>query len=42
LAYFPEPIIKGGIPENTNPLVVDMMNQMYNYMMLKRLRENGI
>lgn len=42
LAYFPEPIIKGGIPENTNPLVVDMMNQMYNYMMLKRLRKNGI
>jgi putative intracellular protease/amidase len=34
LNYHPEPLIQGGIPEKSNPLVADMMMQMYDYGML--------
>lgn len=34
LQYHPEPIIEGGTPEKSNPLVTDMMMQMYDYGML--------
>lgn len=34
LAYHPQPPIEGGRPDNSNPLVFDMMMQMYDYGML--------
>ena len=34
LHYHPEPIVLGGTPEKSNPLVTDMMMQMYDYGML--------
>src|SRR5690606_35059407 len=33
LAYHPEPPIHGGSPEKTDDLVLDMMQQMYDYVM---------
>lgn len=33
LAYFPEPPAEGGSPEKTDDLVLDMMHQMYDYLM---------
>lgn len=36
-AYHPEPVIRGGVPPTSKPEVVDMMLQMYDYMMLKKL-----
>ncbi len=37
LNYLPTPPINAGVPEKSDPLVVDMMTQMYDYMMLKYL-----
>ena len=37
LNYNPQSPIKGGTPANSDPKVVDMMTQMYDYMMLKKL-----
>lgn len=39
LQYHPEPVIQGGTPEKSNPLVVDMMMQMYDYGMLPLLKK---
>lgn len=39
LCYNPQPVIPGGVPAKSNPLVVDMMQQMYDYMMLKELNK---
>jgi transcriptional regulator GlxA family with amidase domain len=36
LNYFPIPPINAGIPDKTDPKVVDMMTQMYDYVMVKR------
>jgi transcriptional regulator GlxA family with amidase domain len=38
--YTPEPIIPGGVPEKSDPRVTDMMQQMYDYMMLKKLNSD--
>jgi transcriptional regulator GlxA family with amidase domain len=37
LNYDPQSPIPGGSPDKSDPRVVDMMTQMYDYMMLKRL-----
>lgn len=34
LSYHPQPPIEGGSPEKTDDLVLDMMHQMYDYLMI--------
>lgn len=37
--YRPQPPIAGGSPEKTDDLVLDMMHQMYDYVMLSSIKE---
>lgn len=37
--YHPQPPIPGGSPEKTDDLVLDMMHQMYDYVMLSSIKE---
>ncbi|OIN59083.1 DJ-1/PfpI family protein [Arsenicibacter rosenii] len=40
LAYHPQPPVSGGSPEKTDDLVLDMMHQMYDYLMAPLIRKN--
>ncbi|MGJ1525551.1 DJ-1/PfpI family protein [Sphingobacterium spiritivorum] len=39
LAYHPQPPIEGGSPEKTDDLVLDMMHQMYDYLMTPLIKD---
>src|SRR5690606_1085857 len=39
LAYHPQPPLEGGSPEKTDDLVLDMMHQMYDYLMTPLIKD---